>query len=140
MEETVASAVKSGLYIVERNLNMILRMLARPNERSIMRSTRNDIRSAVKSHMLTIIDSMFGEIAVLKTAFNLRKEEESASWRVHSYISETWAILEDCMPTKLTGYGKMTPQDADTLTRHIGNLLQLNDQLLAELRGSVQSS
>lgn len=136
MEDTVATAVKSGLYIVERNLNMIMQRLARPNERSIMHSTRNDIHSAAKSRMLTIIDSMFGEIALLKNRFNLRTDEESASWRVHSHISEIWTVLEDCMPAKLTAYGRMMPQDADALNRHIGTLLQMNDRLLSELRAN----
>jgi hypothetical protein len=136
MEDTVASAVTSGLYLVERNLNMIMQMLAHPNERSIMHSTRNDIQSGTKSSMLTIIDSMFAEIGFLKKRFNLRTDEESASWKVHSYVSGIWAIFEDCMPDKLTGYGKMTPQDADALNRHIGLLLQLNDRLLEELRVS----
>jgi hypothetical protein len=134
MEDTVASAVTSGFYIVERNLNMIVQMLARPNERSIMHSTRDDIQSATKSRLLTVIDSMFGEIEFVKKRFNLRTHEESASWKVHSHVASNWVILEDCMPDKLTGYGKMTPQDVDALNRHIGLLLQLNDRLLEELR------
>jgi hypothetical protein len=134
MEETVASAVKSGLYIIERNLNRITQTFARPNERSLIRTTRNDIDPAVKSRMLIIIDSMFSEIAFLKKTFNLRKEEESASWRIHSLISETWTVLEDCMPQKLTAYGKMTQADTDILNQHIGVLLKMNDQLLEELR------
>jgi hypothetical protein len=136
MEETVASAVKSGLYIVEKNLNMIMQMFVRPNERSIMRLTRNDIHPAVKSRMLKLIDSMFSEIALLKEAFNLETVQESASWRVHSFISEAWTVLEDCMPEKLTGYGKMTEADIDILNQHIGALLEMNDQLLEELRAA----
>jgi hypothetical protein len=134
MEETVASVVKSGLYVVEKNLNMIMQTFARPDERSVMRSTRQDIHPAVKSRMLAIINSMVSEIAFLKKMFNLETEEDSATWRVHSYISEIWTVLEDCMPDKLTGYGKTTPQDDKTLSRHIGALLKANDQLLEELR------
>ncbi len=134
MEEYVTSALQGGLYIVEERLNMIMQMFIRQNERSIMRSTSNDIHSAVKSRMLAIIDSMFSEIALLKKTFNLDTEEELTSWKVHSYISLVWTVLEDCMPEKLTGYGKTTPQEADTLKRHIGALLQMNDRLLEELR------
>jgi hypothetical protein len=134
MQETVASAVKSGLYVVEDNLNMIMRMFVRPNQRSIMRATRDDIHSAVKSRMLAIIDSMFGEIAYLKKTFNLKTDQDSATWRVHSHVSAIWAILEDCRPDKLKGYGSLTQQETDTLSRHIGALLQMNDQLLEELR------
>jgi hypothetical protein len=137
MEETVANAVKGGLYIVERNLNRIMQTFVRPNERSVMRSTRNDIHPAVKSRMLKLIDSMFSEIALLKETFDLETEQESASWRVHSSISEVWAVLEDCMPEKLGGYGKMTEQDAHILDQHIGALLDMNDRLLEELRGAV---
>jgi hypothetical protein len=136
MEETVATAVKSGLYIVEKNLNMIMRMFVRPNERSIMRSTRNDIDPAVKSRMLIIIDSMFSEIAFLKKTFNLETVQESASWMIHSFISEVWTVLEDCMPEKLTAYGKVTEADIDTLNQHIRALLEMNDQLLEELRAA----
>ena len=136
MEETVASAVKSGLYVVEKNLNMIMQMFVRPNERSIMRLTRNDIHPTVKTRMLKLIDSMFSEIALLKETFNLETEHESASWRVHSFISEVWAVLEDCMPEKLTAYGKMTEADTDILNQHIRFLLEMNDQLLDELRAA----
>ena len=140
MDESVASAVKSGLYITERNLNKIMQTFAGPYERSLLRSTKNDIHPAIKSHMLIIIDSMFSEIAFLKKTFNLRKEEDSASWRVHSLISETWTILEDCMPQKLTAYGKMTETDADILNRHIGVLLKMNDQLLEDLRAGLSAN
>jgi hypothetical protein len=136
MEETVASAVKSGLYIVEKNLNMIMQTFVRPNERSTMRLTRNDIHPTVKSRMLKLIDSMFSEITLLKETFNLETVQESASWRVHSFISEVWTVLEDCMPEKLTGYGKMTEADIDILNQHIGALLEMNDQLLEELRAA----
>ena len=136
MEETVTRAVKSGLYIVEKNLNMIMQTFVRPNERSTMRLTRNDIHPAVKSRMSKLIDSMFSEIALLKEAFNLETEQESASWRVHSFISEVWTVLEDCMPEKLTGYGEMTEADIDILNQHVGALLEMNDQLLEELRAT----
>jgi len=136
MEETVANAVKSGLYVVEKNLNMIMQMFVRPNERSIMRLTRNDIHPTVKSRMLKLIDSMFSELALLKETFNLETVQESASWRVHSFISEVWTVLEDCMPEKLTAYGKMTETDIDILNQHIGVLLQMNDQLLEGLRAN----
>jgi len=136
MEETVASAVKSGLYIVEKNLNMIIQMFERPKERSIMHLTRNDIYPTVKSRMLKLIDSMFSEIVLLKEMFNLETEHESASWRVHSLISVVWTVLEDCMPQKLTGYGTMTETDIDILNQHIGALLKMNDQLLEELRAA----
>ena len=140
MEETVANAIKSGLYIVEKNLNMIMQTFVRPNERSVMRSIRNDIHPAIKSRMLIIIDSMFSEIAFLKRTFNLDTEQERASWKVHSFISEAWAVLEDCMPKKLTGYGKMTEADSDMLNQHIGALLEMNDQLLQELRATWPTS
>jgi hypothetical protein len=137
MEEYVASAVKSGLYLAEKNLNMIMQMFVRLNERSVMRSIRNDIRPEVKSRMLKLIDSMFSEITLLKETFNLETEQESASWRVHSLISEVWAVLEDCMPEKLTGYGKMTEEDAHIVKQHIGALLDINNRLLEELRGAA---
>jgi len=101
-----------------------------------MRSTRNDIDPAVKSCMLIIIDSMFSEVVFLKKTFNLETVQESASWSVHSSISGIWAVLEDCMPQKLTGYGKMTETDIDILNQHIGALLKMNDQLLEELRAA----
>jgi hypothetical protein len=130
MEENVANAVKSGLYIVEKNLNMIMQTFVRPNERSIMHSISDDIDPAVKSRMLAVIDSMFSEIALLKKIFNLETYQESASWRVHSSISEVWIVLEECKPERLKGYGKMTEQDIDTLNRHIDSLLDMNDRLL----------
>ena len=130
MEESVTNAVKSGLYIVEKNLNMIMQTFVRPNERSIMRSISDDIDPAVKSGMLAVIDSMFSEIALLKKIFNLEANQESASWRVRSFISEVCIVLEECKPERLKGYGKMTEQDIDTLNRHIGALLDMNDRLL----------
>jgi hypothetical protein len=38
------------------------------------------------------------------------------------------------MPEKLTGYGKLTEDDIVLLNRHIRSLLEMNDQLLDELR------
>jgi hypothetical protein len=140
MEEYVACAVKSGLYIAEKNLNMMMQMFVRLNERSVMRSIRNDIRPEVKSRMLKLIDSMFSEIALLKETFDLETAQESASWRVHSIISEVWTVLEDCMPEKLSGYGKMTEEDAHILNQHIGALLKMNDQLLDELRAALPTN
>jgi len=133
MEESVTSAVRSGLYVVEKNLNMIMQTFVRPNERSIIRSTSNDIEPAAKSRMLTVIDAMFVEIALLKKMFNLETVQESASWRVHSIISEVWVVLEECKPERLKGYGNMTQQDTDLLNQHIGTLLDMSDRLLEEL-------
>jgi hypothetical protein len=40
------------------------------------------------------------------------------------------------MPEKLTAYGKMTEADTDILNQHIRFLLEMNDQLLDELRAA----
>jgi len=103
-----------------------------------MHSIAYDIDPTVKSRMLGIIESMFHEIEFLKITFSLRVEEEYASWKVHSFIATIWENLEDCMPNKLTGYGKMTPQEAEMLSDRIRVLLQMNEQLLEELRDTIR--
>lgn len=84
--------------------------------------------------MLPRIDAMFTEIGAVKAAFNLEAIRDSTTYRTHALISQNWVVLEDTRPEKLKGYGDMTDEEAQVLSRHVTALLALNDALLEELR------
>jgi len=129
MDENLTRALRSGLYVVERNLNSLRGTLLHADEGSVLYSTKDDIGSELKRSLLATISSMLEEIKLMKEAFALQTQEETVRRRVYSYLSENWGILHECKPERIQRYGKLAKQEKEVLDHHIDKLLAMNDAL-----------
>jgi len=134
MDKNVKSAVQSGLYVIERNLNIILHKLGEEDDFSVMHSTVNDVDPNFAARIRAVIGSMFDDIELLKRTFELQNHQESARWAIRSHLSEIWTVLEECKPERLDGYGQLAEEESHLLEIHVNRLLENVSRMREELR------
>jgi len=139
MNENHRRALRSYLYVVERDRHYIHSQLESHANNSVSYFTRNDIDPETKTRVLTMTKTMLDEIERTMEKFNLESKEESARRNILSVLSEIWAILEDTRPEKLKAYGSMSERDRELLTPHIQRLLRILDEVFEVLHKSPRS-
>jgi hypothetical protein len=124
MEQNVLTAIKSGLFVIEKCLRDILQETKPHSEAKkwLLKVRNSDISDDVGSKLTVKAEEMLKEIQELQRMFDIGKDEESVRWHAISNLGQIWTILSDLSPDKLRGYGQMKPEEGKLLAMHLNKM------------------
>jgi hypothetical protein len=124
------------LLLIERHLRDIISELKSDSSdfTFILYSIRNNISPDVIIKILNTVDSMLDEIRLMKDKFTLESEEKSVRQSIMGHLNVIWTTLEDTRPEKMSGYGRMSDHDKESLSPHILKLLLMYEDIFRCIR------
>ena len=129
MDDNLTRALRSGLYVIEKNLRAITQLLDQPRMQGIMYSLGDDLDASSATDACAAIQKMMRELELLKKTFSLPVEAQSSRSRIYTCLGEIWVTLYECKSDRIQGHGPLTDSDKAVLDQHIDSLLTLLERL-----------
>jgi hypothetical protein len=133
IDENVRRAIYCGLYVLEKNLNEVMKELTAPMEMDVLYHTRNDIDPETRQHVLETARTMREQVKRIKEEFRLDSETLSLRRAIYARISEIWAVLLDLRPSALRNYGNIDTANRDLIEGRVKELVAVAESLRASL-------
>jgi hypothetical protein len=129
MDDNLSRALRSGLYVVEKNLRAITQLLDQPQMQGITYSLGDNLDVSSGADARVVIQKMMRELELLKKTFSLPVEAQSSRSRVYTCLGEIWVTLCECKSDRIQGHGPLVDSDKAFLDQHIDSLLTLLERL-----------